>query len=267
MNTAPAESRTWTPIKWATVAACVLALQTGFFFWFTLPPRLAPYGHAPALSIRMPEGQAAEVPGSVSPLVLVRPDAHGFSGKAWLQLPPVTYDPQQSNPPPFRLLLQTDGLGNVVAESLSGSRASPFEAATRPGPRFDEVNYTPAPDPATLQSTLTIEGELAGRPLLIKPVLKLQPADTILSNTVVNILVDADGRVFAPPFLAPKEPRDSAGTATPADADALAAAAGLLFQPLARVSGQPHLTPGRLVFHWQTVPKPPPATNDVTASR
>jgi hypothetical protein len=267
MTAASAESRTWSPLKWGVIICCILVLQTGFFFWFTSPPGLAPYVRAPGLSIRMPDGQPADLPGAISPLVLVRPDAHGFSGPAWLQIPPVTYDPQQSNPPPFRLPLQTAGLGEIVTTALSGSRSSPFEAATRPGPRFDEVNYTPAPDPATLPSTLTVEGELAGRPLLVEPVLKFQPADAILSNTVVYVMVDADGRVFAPPVLAPKDPKDSAGTATSADADALAAAADLLFRPLARVSGQPRLTPGRLVFHWQTVPKPPPATNDITAAR
>ncbi len=264
MTAAPTDSRTWPPFKWAVVVTCILAVQTAFFFWFTVPPRLAPQAYAPGLSMRMPDGQAAELPGLVSPLVLVRPDAHGFSGRAWLQIPPVTYDPQQSNPPPFRLPLQTGDLGGIVAATLSEGRSGLFEAAARPGPRFDEVNYTPAPDPGTLQSTLTVEGELAGRPLLVKPVLKLQPADAILSNTVVYVMVDADGRVFAPPGLAAKE---SSGTATAADADALAAAADLLFQPLARISGQPRLTPGRLVFHWQTVPKPPAGTNDATASR
>jgi hypothetical protein len=269
MTAASTELRTWSPLKWSVVAACILALQMAFFFWFTLPPRPAPYGHAPGISIRMPDGQPADLPVSVSPLALARPDAHGFSGKAWLQIPPVTYDLQQSNPPPFRLPLQTGGLGGVIAEALSGSRSRPFETALRPGPRFDEVNYTPAPDPTTLQSTLTVEGELAGRPLLVKPVLKLQPADSILSNTVVYVMVDADGRVFAPPVLAPRGPKDPAGTAisADADADALVAAADLLFQPLARVPKPPRLTPGRLVFHWQTVPKPPPATNDTTASR
>jgi hypothetical protein len=98
--------------------------------------------------------------------------------------------------------------------------------------------------------------------------LKPQPADTILSNTVLYVVVDAQGRVFAPPVL---EPTGSSGSA-PADADAVAAAAGLLFQPLRRLPGQPppaawSLTPGRLVFRWQTIPKPAPAPGDLLAPR
>jgi hypothetical protein len=269
MTAATVEPRSWPRLKWLIVIVCILSLQTAFFFWFTLPPRLQPRPGPAGLSIRMPDGQPAELPGSVSPLVLVRPDAHGFSGRAWLQIPPVTNDLQESNPEPFLLPLQTDRLGTAITNALSNSLARPFEVAALPGPRFDDLNYSPTAVATTPESTLSIEGELAGRPLLSRPSLKLQPADTILSNTVVYVVVDAQGRVFAPPVLAST---DSLGTPTAADAEALATAAGLLFQPLTRLPGQPapasfSLTPGRLVFHWQTVPKPAPATNDISAAR
>jgi hypothetical protein len=274
MTAASVESRTRSPLKWSVAVACILALQAGFFFWFARPPGLPPRPRPAGLTISMPDGQPADLPGSVNPLVLVRPDAHGFSGRAWLQIPPVTNDLQVSNPPPFVLQPQTDRLGAAIIQSLSNNLPRHFEVASMPGPRFDDMNYTPTLAAAAPQSTLTIEGKLAVRPLLTRPVLKPQAADTILPDSVVLVVVDAGGRVYAPPVLEPKVQPGTVQPGTPAsaDADALAAAADLLFQPLARVPGQARpdsssLTPGRLVFHWQTVPKPAPATNDPPAVR
>jgi hypothetical protein len=268
MTAETVESRTWSPLKWAVVVTTILALQTGFFFWFTRPPGLTARTRPATLSIRLPDGQPADLLGYINPSVLVRVNSRGFSGQAWLQIPPVAYNPVESNPPPFLLQLQADHLGDAVTQALTNSLSQPFEVAARPAPRFD--NYSPSPLVVPTESTLSIEGELAGRPLLARPVLKLQPADTILTNTVVDVVVDGEGRVFAPPVLDPASsprPAESAG----ADADALTATANLLFQPLPRVPGRsrlaaPILTPGRVVFHWQTIPTPT-ATNDTAAAR
>ena len=274
MTAGSVESRSRSPLKWAVITACILALQGAFFFWFARPPGLPPHPRSAGLAIVMPDGHPADLPGSVNPLVLVRPDAHGFSGRAWLQIPVVAFDSQESNPPPFLLQPQTDRLGAAAAESMSNDLSRHFEVASMPGPRFDVMTYTPNPAIPVLESTLTIEGKLAGRPLLARPVLKLQPADAILPDSVVYVVVDAGGRVFAPPVLEPKVQSGAVPSGTPssADADALATAANLTFQPLARVPGQSRpdtssLTPGRLVFHWQTVPKPAAATNDPPGAR
>ncbi len=270
MTDASVETRSWSPLKWAVVVACILALQAGFFFWFARPPGLPSRPHSAGLAVVMPDGHPAYLQGAVNPLVLVRPDAHGFSGRAWLQIPPVTYNPQESNPPPFLLQPQTDRFGADITESMSNDLSRRFEVVSASGPRFTPMDYSPTHAAHGLESTLTIEGKLAGRPLLNRPALKQQPADTILSNSVVLVMVDADGRVFAPPVLATM---GSVGAgASPdaqavADGEALATAAGLRFQPLARLPGQSRpdsssLTAGRLVFRWQTMPKPAPGTND-----
>ena len=274
MTALVAESRSWSPLKRAMIAACILAAQAAFFFWFTRPPGLPPHSRSTGLAIVMPEGHPMDLPGSVNPLVLVRPDAHGFSGRAWLQVPPVAFDAQESNPPPFLLQPETGRLGAAITESMSNDLSRRFEVASLPGPRFEDMTYSPNPVAPVLESTLTIEGKLAGRPLLARPALKLQPADTIVPDTVVQVVVDAGGRVYAPPVLEPKVQFGAIQSGTPAsaDADALAIAANLLFSPLARVPGQSRpdpfrLTPGRLVFHWQTIPKPASATNDPPGAR
>jgi hypothetical protein len=275
MTSASVEPRSWSPLKWAVIVAFLLALQVLFFFWFARPPGLPPRPRSAGLAIVMPDGNPADVPGAINPLVLVRPDAHGFSGRAWLQIPSVAYNPQESNPPPFLLQPQTDRLGAAITESMSNDLSRRFEVASIPGPRSLPMDYSASHVAPALESTLTIEGTLAGRPLLSRPALKLQVADTILSNSVVLVMVDAGGRVFAPPMLATTGSVGSANSGdaqASADAEALATSAELLFQPLARVPGQSRpdpsrLTPGRLVFHWQTVPKPAPGSNDTAAIR
>ncbi len=274
MTSAAVEPRSWSPLRRAVIATCLLAVQAGFSTG--LPARPA------CLRVRVPWGWPSSCRTATrrtypdpsirsswsARMRTVFPAGPGFKSRPSRNL-------QESNPPPFLLQPQTDRLGAIITQTLSNDLSPHFEVATMPGPRFDDMTYSPNPVAPVLESTLTIEGKLAGRPLLSRPVLKLQPADTILSNSDVLVVVDAGGRVFAPPVLAAMGPAGTTSSADPqalADADALALAADLLFQPLARVPGQSRpdsasLTPGRLVFHWQTIPKTAAATNDPAATR
>jgi hypothetical protein len=257
--------RTWSPLKWAVVVACILALHAGLFLWFARPPAPSPRPPPAALAISMPAVEAGELPGAMNPLLLVRPDAHGFSGHAWLQSPPLTNNPEASNPPPFLLPLQTDRLGTAITQALSNTLSRRFEVAARPELRFDQQDFFPVEGATTPGSTLAIQGGLASR-LLAPPVLTPQSADSVLANTVVQIVVDAEGNEFAPPVIL-----ETSGSAD-ADASALDVARNLRFKPLSRVPGRPPPDPytladGRLVFRWQTVPKPAPAAGDPPANR
>lgn len=258
------QSRTWSPLKWTLVIAGILGLHAGLFIWFgrpiVPPPRLPPA----ALAIYAPAVRAGELPGSINPLLLVRPDERGFSGRAWLQIPPVAYNPEVSNPPPFLLTFETDRLGTDITRALSNTLSRRYETARRPELRFEQPDF-PSGAAAAPKSTLAIQGQLAGR-LLATPVLRPQSADTLLSNTVVQITVDAGGDEFTPPVIL-----ESSGSAD-ADADALDLARNLRFRPLSRIPGHPPPAPGsladgQLVFRWQTVPRPAPTVNELPADR
>ncbi len=257
------QSRTWSPLKWTVVIACILALHAGLFLWFARPPAPTPRPPPAALAIYAPAVQSGQLPAANNPLLLVRPDIHGFSGPAWLQIPPLTNNLEVSNPAPYLLELQSARLGSAITRALSNTLTRRFEVARRP--ELDNLNYFPPVNDTAPASSLTILGALAGR-ALAPPVLKPQSADFILSNTVVQIVVDAEGNVFTPPVIL-----KSSGSAD-ADAYALDLARSLPFQPLSRVPGQSPPNPftladGRLVFRWQTVPKPAPDTAEPPAIR
>jgi hypothetical protein len=269
MNGAATERRGWARGKWLVVAAVILAVQAGFFCW-PARRRSKPARELPVpLAMHLATGPVAEIPGYVDPLLLARADRHGFSEKAWLRIPPLTYHPGITNEPPRFLDPQPEGLGSALSGALSNELDQPYLVAQGPATGSDVPVYMPPADDPPIPSYLTIEGELAGRRLIKPPELKPQPADTILTNTVVEIVVDAEGRIFGPPTLAPVSVAAPADYAN-ANADALAAAARLQFEPLPIGPGQSypapasHLSLGRLVFHWQTVPKPGPATNETS---
>jgi len=100
-------------------------------------------------------------------------------------------------------------------------------------------------------STLRVEGALANRRLLNPPTLQPWPHPDLLTNSVVQVLVDGDGDVFSQVLLARSGKKE-------ADDDALAVARSAQFEPVPRNSRGPGLAPaltwGTLVFEWQTLP-------------
>jgi TonB family protein len=109
------------------------------------------------------------------------------------------------------------------------------------------------------QSTLLLEGDLARRRLITPLTLRSWPNPDILTNTVVRIAVDAEGRPVSPTLL-------SGSGSSEADQYALEQARAARFEPVRRNPAETaprSTTPlswGRLVFRWQTLPPPPPDT-------
>jgi TonB family protein len=127
--------------------------------------------------------------------------------------------------------------------------------AANPVPRLIQPGVLP-PMSARDQSSWRLEGDLQKRVLQTPLSLPAWAHSEVLTNTVVRLLVDADGRVFSAPILL------TSSNHKPADDHALAAARSLRFEPINRASAaspKPALTSGTLVFEWQTVPAP--ATN------
>jgi hypothetical protein len=265
MSLEMAQSPTWSPLKWTALIGCILALHAGLFLWFARPSVRPPQSSQAGPGTSTPVIQSGDLPGSINPLLLVRPDARGFSGPAWLQIPPLTYNPEVSNPQPFLLSLQSERLGAGIAGALSNTLSRPFEVARRPEQTRDKLNYFPALNEKAPASSVAVEGDIAGRSPAL-PVLGPQPADTVLSNTVVQITVDAEGNEFTPPVIL-----ESSGSAD-ADAEALNVARNLRFQALLRTPGRPppaptSLSDGQLVFQWQTVPKTTAAVAEPSSNR
>ena len=108
-----------------------------------------------------------------------------------------------------------------------------------------------------------IEGNLASRALLSIPRLPSWTNTDLLTNTVVQMLVDARGYPLSMLLL-------GQSGFTNADGYALKLSRAMRFEPLKTGTVSDHHTPapplslGNVIFEWQTVP-PPPANPPATS--
>lgn len=141
--------------------------------------------------------------------------------------------------------LSAPELGTVFNEFMQTNRFASFELQLKPPLKLSAPVLTIAPTLAQ-NSTLQIEGELAKRRLPSPINLTNWPYADVLAPSVVQAVVDTAGNVVSTVLLSPSG-YDAA------DQSALEIARALRFTPAS------HLTIGRMIFNWHTVP--PPATN------
>lgn len=264
MISAAAETHSWSRARWYGIFALIFLGQLVLIFWLsrngpTTIPKLPAYPHV----FRATEALLSR-PDLDDPTLFVLPNIHGFSGNVWLKNPPLEYEPPEWTEPVRPLALAPGKLGNVLGEFVRTNLTDTFELAGKPEPQLD---IAPPPVPLPTQSTVTIKGTLAKRPLLSKFKLDSRPAAEILPDSEVQVGVDADGTVFS--AIVVSEPTDSK-EAKAADAAALNLTRSMLFQPFPRNdprrtdSSRPAMEWGRIIFHWHTVA--PPETNATTAN-
>jgi TonB family protein len=147
--------------------------------------------------------------------------------------------------PPGELALSGQELGTVFDEFMQTNRFAGFELQLKPPLKLSTLELPVQPAPAQ-NSTLRVQGELAQRQLPAPIDLTNWPYADVLAPSVVQAVVDAAGNVFSTVLLSPSG-YDAA------DQRALELARAMRFTPSS------HLTVGRMVFNWRTVP--PPATN------
>ncbi len=186
------------------------------------------------------------------------PNRHGFSGAAWLQFQTPEFDRQNWTEPPRPLPLAVAQLGGSLSEYVRTNLPATFELAPKPEPELEVV--VPDANLGVARSTLTVEGELANRPLLSQFQLPSWPGTEILTNSEVLVGVDARGEGFSSVLVETK-----GSGSREADAAGLKFALAARFKPL-RWTGpgqlpdaEKRLQWGRLIFHWNTIPIP--ATN------
>jgi hypothetical protein len=246
MKTPLQDGSSWTRGRFLAVAGVLFALQAGLILLFGDRSRPAALAHAPLPGFRALGGPVGErellrLFFVSDPAVFPLPNAHGFSGRAWLNQRPPTYQSEVQLEPPFWLSLQTAGLGtNFPAPPIQFATMAP-DLAQQQAPRLEPLPVFLAPEIVPTQSLFRLEGELEGsllgRPLQLCPWSGLQ----LLSNSVVQIAVDPSGAVLA----ARLEARSGSAQA---DAEAVALARALRF-----TAGSAARTRwGRAVFQWQT---------------
>jgi hypothetical protein len=185
------------------------------------------------------------------PLLLALPTQQGFSGPAWLQFSPPDYQLPETTNPVYWLSLDPPALAETFRSFVATNAVAPVGAAARPLPRLTRFEPAQTTEPVRTKSRLVVTDELASRVLLSPDELRSFAFNDILSNTVVRVAVDADGRATFVMLISQSGSRE-------ADAYAEEFARHARFRPLRLGPGMTPptapLTWGRLTFRWHTTP-------------
>jgi len=256
MNSIPLEPGRWTRRRWALAVGAIFFLHAGLVFLLGHREDRAPerpiFRTAIRLVARPPVAQPpVSRPATDDPTLLALPSLRGFSGPAWLAFPTLAYQPAEWVEPSHWLSLDTQTLNSVFSQFIRTNTVSPARLADKPLPPLPGYEPRFPNEPLPAQSRLRLEGDLAVRPLLAPLELKSWAHSELLSNTIVQAAVDADGFTFSPVLLR------GAGLKE-VDLHALRLAASARFRPLSRGRRSPDgigpLTWGRMVFQWHTLP-------------
>jgi hypothetical protein len=182
------------------------------------------------------------------------PHRDGFSGATWIETKPLELPSFAWSEPPEWLPLSVDSLRQKLLPSRELASNHSLITALQPDPSL-AVPALPPLGPGRLQSTVELRGDLAGRRLLTPLVPPSITNADIVTNSIVQLVVDADGNPISVTSV-PASPGSGLS-----DMDKLAAqlARKTRFSPVAgngpgRIpDALSHLTVGQLIFQWQTV--------------
>lgn len=258
--------RRWSWLQWTAAVAIVFAIHVVLIVVFgarkPLPP--GPVERTPSLSMvtETPEDWLALNDATLFAL----PGNNGFAAPMWTAMAPLNIRQDNWTEDPHWLTLsnsvQMAGLFAAFDKFVNTNHYATvhFEFSLPPEVA---VPATPTQPPIAQQSTLQIEGGLAGRRLLSPVKLPSWQDNDIDAPSIVQVLVNGAGNVVSAALL-PQEvmaPGNSWVDNTKADQWAVALARSLRFEPLpsagagaAMPNALAQLAIGQLIFTWQTVP-------------
>jgi len=241
----------WPAYRWWGFVALVLTAQLGLIFWLgdqgPVPPRSAPA----RVSFQVIGAVSNELLALTDPTLLALPHRESFAGEAWLQSTNPGYAPFLWSEPPQWLKLPAGQLGAAFHTFLTTNQFSPLQAFAWNEPEFIAPESNALPDEPG-QSSVEVMGDLAHRRLLTTFNLVSWTNSEALTNTVVQVLVDREGKPY---FVTPL---GKGSGAVAADQFAIKEAWRTRFEPrLGRAdrgaTPESGLSWGELVFAWHTV--------------
>jgi hypothetical protein len=256
MTDAPPVPR-WSRARWLSLLALAFGAQLGIILWLGERDavRTRPVAVAPTLSLGPANAGSAELLALLDPTLFALPHRQGFSGEAWLRAPPQPYRPFAWSEPPRWLPLPLEQLGATFNRFTATNQLGDSQGPTPPEPQLLlPESVEPAVFPT--HSTLRLAGGLARRRLLKPLELPSWPDTDILTNSVVQLVVDAEGQPVFATLLRP------GSGCVEADQHALRQARAARFQAAANSAAEPATNPllgltwGELIFQWHTLPMP-----------
>jgi len=242
----------WTRSRWLTLIALVFAAHVALLFVFggrkQIVPR--PVKNVPTLELA---DDSSEWIALNDPTLFALPHQKDFASAIWLQTTALKQPSFRWTAPTNWLPLSVDELGLAFNQFMQTNRFASFELQLKPSLKLSAPGLPIKPVLAQ-NSTLRVEGELAQRQLPSPINLTNWPYANVIAPSKVQVLVDAAGNVVSTVLLPPDSGFYAADQYEMADQRALELARAMRFTPSS------HLTVGRLIFNWHTVP--PPATNE-----
>ena len=249
----------WSRLRWVGVVALIFAVQFAFIFGFGARQVGTPRRSFPAPEVFLAAEQPFPLAEFYDPTIVSLPHRHGFSGLAAALTPRPQFTADGWDEPFRWLPLRAENLGQSFRQLLADNLAHSLPVAEKIPPAPAPIEL-PAVVAAPAASQLRVEGALANRAWLVVPEIPAQRAAAPLSDTIVQAVVDAGGRVVTATILSPGSSADTA---------ALALARQLRFEPLPNGDNSrltrplEGLTWGKLIFNWRTV-APVEAENTAT---
>jgi hypothetical protein len=253
MTEAASLPKSWTTWRRTLFVALIFTGQLALIFWLSdsSPIRRRPREVPPALQLAV--GASPELLALNDPTLFALPHQQGFSGAAWLKKPELQIPSSDWTEPATWLSLSTVRLGETFEGFMETNHPVPTRALSAPLPEPTWLQPSPM-EVAPEHSTLHIAGALAQRHLLTPLILSSRTNATLLTNSIIQVVVDAQGRPLSATLL-------GSGSGSPAaDQDALRMAQTAQFEALGanrpESSGNAlaNLTWGKMIFEWRTLP-------------
>ena len=181
------------------------------------------------------------------PTLFALPHPRGFSGRAWLHAVPLEYESTNWEERPHLLAQNEARLGGTFQEFLRTNEVAYRSAAAKPPAPPDRALVPPLP--VRIVSSYRVEGDLARCELVAPLDVPSVSYTNILTNTVVQLAVNAAGVTFSAVAL------EESGSKL-ADQRALDLARSARFKRASPSSSPGALTWGRIIFQWHTLETP-----------
>ena len=244
----PSPRESWSITRWIVYVLLAFAIHVALLFAFGNPRPVVPRTVVNAPKIQLTASRS-ELLSLDDPTLFALPHPKGFAAAAWLQLPRVEFAPFRWTEPPQLLDLPAARLGSAFLHFARTNAVPNVEVATLVPVQTTRV--IPSDEQTNLKrhSTVSTSRGIAKRRWLNSPaLLRSWSAADLLTNSVVRIVIDADGQVFSPALIPPGSGSKAA------DQHALELARSARFAPMPRYAAPQMI--GALVFAWHTVPVP-----------
>ncbi len=255
MTSALVEPQPWSRRRWWGMIGLIFGVQLALIFWLGETSLVRPRAAAPGLTLKLAGSTSAELLALRDPTLFALPRQQGMPAATLVRTPQPDFHslawPEPANHPHLAI----DQLGAAFNRFVATNAFDPLPLPAKSLPELTHPELPPLAVSAA-RSTLRLEWDQAPRRLLTPLELSSQANPDILTNSVVQIVVDAEGRTTSATLL-------SGSGSKAADQQALEQASAARFEPLNRnPAGTPPspaaaLTWGRMFFQWHTLPPPP----------